>query len=90
MIVDGVEYVRAATGTAHVVVIATNGWIFEGFSPDPTADHIALTQASVVRKWANGRGIGALADPDHKDEYTRDPVGAITVHSVVAVIECRW
>lgn len=75
----------------HVCVIATNGWIFEGYR-DPDADEhgIALMGAHVVRKWSNGLGIGGLADPEHKDDYTLDKVGHVLVHNVVAVIELGW
>ena len=86
----------------HIIVIATNGWIFEGYRPPHGFGHcgrcretgsngyIRLTDASVVRSWINGRGIGGLADPQYKAEYTLDPVGDMTVYGVVAVIECRW
>ncbi|MCL1906657.1 MAG: hypothetical protein FWG08_01865 [Propionibacteriaceae bacterium] len=95
MIIDGIEYVKAdeiqsATGTDHLIVIATNGWIFEGYGQLDDLGRVSLTNASVVRSWSNGKGIGALADPDYKDDYKRDPIGCITVHAVIAVIEARW
>ena len=95
MNINGIEYVKAdeiqsATGTDHLIVIATNGWIFEGYGQPDEHGHIALISASVVRNWANGRGIGGLADPEYKDDYKRDPIGCITVHAVIASIEARW
>ena len=92
MNIDGIEYVPASetvTGTDHVIVIATNGWIFEGYAVQ-TGEHITLTRANVVRSWGNGKGIGGLADRSNINEYKRDFIGTITVHAVVAVIECRW
>ena len=77
----------------HICVIATNGWIFEGYR-DREADsrNVGLADAHVVRRWDNGLGIGGLADPDHKDEYTLDAIGSMEVYTdkVIAVIELRW
>jgi len=91
MNVDGIEYVPV-NRSSHVAVIAPNGWIFEGKALDDgePQGHITLMGAHVVRRWDNGLGIGGLADPAHKDDYTLDPIGTITVHQVVAVIELRW
>lgn len=46
----------------------------------------------MVRKWANGMGIGALADPEHKDEYALDQLQDVHVYAdkVIAVIPLRW
>ena len=46
----------------------------------------------MVRSWSNGLGIGGLADPAHKDEYTLDAIGAIEVFAdkTISVIELRW
>lgn len=52
----------------HVICICTQGWIFEG----RMAERYRLTDAHVVRKWSNGRGIGGLQKSAHKDEYTLD------------------
>lgn len=96
IIVNGVEYVRkgeAFEESDHVCVIADRGWIFEGhIDPEHDGNGIALTGASVVRKWSNGRGIGGLANAEYKDEYTLDYIGDIAVyeHAVLAVIPLRW
>ena len=99
--INGTEYVAKADiresvnsdSWEHICVIATNGWIFEGYR-DMEADtsNIALANAHVVRRWDNGLGIGGLADPDHKAEYTFDAIGSMEVYTdkVIAVIELRW
>lgn len=97
---NGEEYVRASEvasyGSAdysHVCVIATNGWIFEG-KRDSEQDgrDIELFDAHVVRCWDNGLGIGGLADPETKDDYTLDALGVINVYGekVIAVMPLRW
>lgn len=91
--IDGVEYVEKTEGyleTSHVCVIADRGWIFEGYRSDDSG--YELTNAHVVRKWDNGLGIGALAKAEHKDDYTLDEIGCITVNprSVIAVIPLEW
>ena len=99
--INGTEYVAKADihesvnldSWEHICVVATNGWIFEGYC-DMEADtsNIALADAHVVRRWDNGLGIGGLADPDHKAEYTFDAIGSMEVYSdkVIAVIKLRW
>jgi hypothetical protein len=63
--------------TDHVIIIAERGWIFVGHqTKDSNATkEVVLLNASVVRKWDNGLGIGALAFKDHKKDYTLDHVG---------------
>lgn len=91
--VNGVEYVKrdeAVSESEHVCIIADRGWIFEG-RRDPESPY-ELHDAHVVRRWSNGLGIGGLADPDHKDEYTLDALGSVSVNSgaVIAVIPLGW
>lgn len=91
--VNGVEYVKrdeAVSDSEHVCVIADRGWIFEG-RRDPEKP-FELHNAHVVRRWSNGLGIGGLADPDHKDEYTLDALGSVEVRdaAVIAVIPLGW
>ncbi len=99
--INGEEYVKKsdrayelATNWEHVCVIATNGWIFEGYRDDDMSDGegIQLLHAHVVRKWSNGLGIGGLADPEHKDDYTLDQLGDVYVYAdkVIAVVPLRW
>ena len=99
--INGEEYVKKSEAICaddceswqHVCVIAANGWIFEGWRDDPCEDNgIQLSNAHVVRKWSNGLGIGGLADPAHKDEYTLDQMQDVCVYAnkAIAVIPLRW
>ena len=94
MNIDGVEYVPASevmtySDSEHVCVIADRGWIFEGYRK---SDEYKLSNAHVVRKWSNGLGIGGIAKPEHKDDYTLDDIGCIEFlpHAVIAVIPLEW
>ena len=82
--INGEEYVKKsgmvcelADNWKHICVIAANGWVFEGY---------------VVRKWENGLGLGAIADPEHKDDYTLDPMKDVYVYAdkTIAIIALRW
>lgn len=91
--INGKEYVEkseAYKDSEHVCIIADRGWIFEGYRTDDTG--YQLTNANVVRKWTNGRGIGAIAKAEYKDDYTLDPVGNIEINpkSVIALIPLEW
>lgn len=94
MNIDGVDYVPVSelasfNNSDHVCVIADRGWIFEGYREEGTT---RLTNAHVVRKWSNGLGIGGLADPDNKDDYTLDDIGCIDINSsaIIAEIPLEW
>ena len=94
MNIDGVDYVPVSelasfNNSDHVCVIADRGWIFEGYREEGTT---RLTNAHVVRKWSNGLGIGGLADPDNKDDYTLDDIGCIELapNAIIAVIPLEW
>ena len=99
--INGEEYIKKSEVVCvddledwrHVCVIAANGWIFEGWSSDLSEGKgVQLANAHVVRKWDNGLGIGALADPAHKDEYTLDQMQNVYVYAdkVIAVVPLRW
>ena len=92
--VNGVEYVEKAASADgdHVCVIADRGWIFEGYRTDYKGGHMTLADAHVVRRWDNGLGIGGLAKPEHKDDYTLDYLGVVSIapHAVIAVIPLGW
>jgi len=97
--INGETYIKADDSkklvdwSAHVCVICTNGWIFEGYETYlPDAAQTELASASVVRKWTNGRGIGGLAKPEYKDEYTLDPVGTIRIReaAIIGRISLGW
>ena len=91
--IDGVDYYAAQNGK-NKVVIMPYGWIFVG--EDITSDgdaNITLQNASVVRKWTNGKGIGALASKEYKGDYTLDKCYGNLIlpkSSVIAAIECEW
>ena len=78
--------------TDHIIVIAQRGWIFEGYKDKSISDKIRLLNASVVRSWSNGRGIGGLAKKEYKSEYKMDPVGVVEFapEGVIAVINIDW
>lgn len=86
--INGEDYVRAAdvagyNETEHVCVIADRGWIFEGMKREDGT----LADAHVVRRWENGLGIGALADPEHKDDYVLDSIGDIRIAPMAVIAE---
>ena len=94
IVVDGIEYIRACLkSSGNKIVIASNGWIFVGEKiADEDFDGITLINASNVRKWTNGQGIGGLAKKEYKEEYTLDFCGtaAIPMCAVVSIIDCKW
>jgi hypothetical protein len=79
--------IKPAVETDHVIIIAQRGWIFEGYKDKKVKDKIQLLNANVVRKWSNGRGIGALAEKAHKADYTLDPVGVISFPNEAIIAE---
>jgi hypothetical protein len=58
--------VKPAVETDHIIVIAQRGWIFEGLKDKEVKDKIQLLNASVVRSWTNGKGIGGLCKVYYK------------------------
>ena len=68
------------------------GWIVVGTETDRTTEQIALSDASVVRKWMNGKGIGGIAKAENKDEYTLDAIGDVVIRlgKVLFEIPCEW
>lgn len=97
--INGEDYVKASDvkqapkwdGFDHVCVIADRGWIFEGYR-DLSRAGFCLADAHVVRRWDNGLGIGGLAKPEHKDDYTLDEIGRIVIaeRAVIAEIPLEW
>lgn len=75
--------------TDHIIVIAQRGWIFEGHRDKSVTDKIQLLNASVVRSWSNGKGIGGLCSASNKSDYKLDPVGTISFpnEGIIAVID---
>ena len=68
------------------------GWIVIGKEVNRTAENVTLSDASVVRRWANGKGIGGIAKTSNKDEYTLDAIGDVVIHQskVLFEIPCEW
>lgn len=81
--------IKPAVKTDHIIVIAQRGWIFEGHKDKAVKDKIQLLNASVVRSWSNGKGIGGLCNKGNKSDYKLDPVGTISFpnEGVIAVID---
>lgn len=75
-----------------VCVVCEYGWIIKGFIVDETVSTTKLKDASVVRMWSNGKGIGGIAKAENKDEYTLDPIGDVEIMKgkVLFVIPCEW
>ena len=68
------------------------GWIVIGKATDRTDNTATLKEASVVRKWSNGKGIGGIAKVENKDEYTLDAIGDVIIRmdKVLFEIPCEW
>lgn len=68
------------------------GWIVIGKETNRTADAITLSNASVVRRWTNGKGIGGIAKSENKSEYTLDAIGDVVIRKskVLFEIPCEW
>ena len=68
------------------------GWIIIGKETERTDDSVKLVEASVVRKWTNGKGIGGIAKAENKHEYTLDAIGDVVIRTskVLFEIPCEW
>ena len=68
------------------------GWIVIGKETRRTAEDIKLSEAYVVRRWTNGKGIGGIAKAENKDEYTLDAIGDVVIRlgKVLFEIPCEW
>lgn len=68
------------------------GWIVIGKETGRTAESVTLSEASVVRRWTNGKGIGGIAKAENKDEYTLDAIGDVVIRlgKVLFEIPCEW
>ena len=75
-----------------ICVVCENGWILIGSKGITTDNVLCLHDASVVRKWSNGRGIGGIAKAEYKDEYILDPIGNVEIrqNKVLFEIPCEW
>lgn len=73
-------------------VVCEYGWIIKGVVVEETVSTTKLKEASVVRKWTNGKGIGGIAKAANKDEYILDPIGDVEIMKgkVLFEIPCEW
>lgn len=76
----------------NIIVICESGWIICGVKTSENTKEITLKDASVVRRWSNGRGIGGLAKKENKADYTLDAIGDVNIRQskVLFVIPCEW
>ena len=76
----------------NVCVICEYGWIINGKEVYRDDERIELIDASVVRCWSNGKGIGGIAKEENKDEYTLDAIGDVSImkSKVLFIIPCEW
>ena len=68
------------------------GWIVIGKEAGRDGEKINLSDASVVRKWTNGKGIGGIAKAENKNEYSLDAIGDVVIRSskILFEIPCEW
>lgn len=68
------------------------GWIVIGKETDRTTDTVTLKNASVVRRWLNGKGIGGIAKKVNKADYTLDAIGNVVIRlgKMLFEIPCEW
>lgn len=76
----------------NTIVVIESGWIMVGEMTNPSTQTTLLKNASVVRRWNNGKGIGGLAIEKNKHEYTLDPVGSVSIQTskILFKIPCEW
>lgn len=77
----------------HLIVVCEAGWIICGVIGEQSSDVLLeLKDASVVRRWSNGKGIGGLAKEKYKGDYTLDEIGNVGIKQskVLFTIPCEW
>ena len=76
----------------HICIVCEYGWIVCGIEAERDGETISLYDASVVRIWSNGRGIGAISKTEYKEEYTLDEIGKVDIRTnrVLFEIPCEW
>jgi len=76
----------------NICLVIEQGWIIKGERIDESRDTIKLKNASVVRCWKNGKGIGGIAKIENKYEYTLDYIGDVNIfaNKVLFAIPCEW
>ena len=73
-------------------VVCEYGWIIKGEKENWSDGVVSLKNASVVRRWTNGKGIGGIAKAENKDEYTLDYIGDVNImeSKILFTIPCEW
>ena len=76
----------------NLIVICEEGWIICGKQAEANEVSLELEEASVVRRWNNGKGIGGLAKEKYKEDYTLDEIGDVRIrqNKVLFTIPCEW
>lgn len=76
----------------NICLVIEQGWILKGEISGETESTIKLSNASVVRSWNNGKGIGGIAKAENKAEYTLDYIGDVNIYAnkVLFSIPCEW
>lgn len=76
----------------NTIIVCEYGWILIGKMENPSSQTTLLKEASVVRRWSNGKGIGGLAKTENKDEYILDEVGSVSIQTskILFEIPCEW
>lgn len=76
----------------NICVVCEYGWIIKGERYKWSDGVLFLQNASVVRQWTNGKGIGGIAKAENKDEYTLDYIGNVDImeSKILFTIPCEW
>jgi hypothetical protein len=76
----------------NICVVCEYGWIIKGERECWSDGVLSLKNASVVRRWTNGKGIGGIAKAENKDEYTLDYIGDVDImdSKILFTIPCEW
>lgn len=78
----------------NTCIICEQGWILIGIISVESKlnEKIILHNASVVRSWNNGRGIGGIVKEKNRDEYKLDYIGEVTIFTskILFEIPCEW
>ena len=77
----------------NTCVICEYGWIIIGVKDKSSnSGTMILHEASVVRRWTNGKGIGGIALAKNKKDYTLDAIGDVNIrqNKVLFEIPCEW
>ncbi len=76
----------------NICIVCEAGWVLIGKVVGESPEAMELSDASVVRKWNNGKGIGGIAKAENRYEYTLDYIGGVKIRQskVLFEIPCEW